>query len=142
MVSEIYSIKELLLIPTLAKTDAGFYLAIEPVEVLRGAGVEELALALARVEERGNPRVPTPPRNAFPKPVVLKHAGVRSQAEFDRRARAWGLEWSNEGIVLIPTYRAPEGGFLDVPNEKYVATGEHAREGIAREILRSLASPI
>ena len=139
MIAEVYWIKDALLVPTLTRTDAGFYLATEPVEVLRRPTEEALAAALGRVERRGNPAVPTPARDAFPEPVVLAHARVRSWAEFERKARAWTLEMSAAEVAVIPLHRATDGGFVDSPGETFVAHGEARHLAAARRLLESLS---
>jgi hypothetical protein len=57
-------------IPTTARTEAGYWLAIEPVEAI----------------ERGNPVVKTPTRQNFPPPVMQPYCGMKSFSEFERTA--------------------------------------------------------
>ncbi|HET9697872.1 MAG TPA: hypothetical protein VFP40_13455, partial [Terriglobales bacterium] len=65
-------------LPVMARTHAGFYLDMEPVEIVSANDVQAFAMALRRAIERGNPVVHTPARNAFPKPVVLRYAKAKS----------------------------------------------------------------
>jgi hypothetical protein len=46
----------------MAKTEAGYWLGTEPVDVERVADAEALKAVLLRVIGRGNPIVPTPSR--------------------------------------------------------------------------------
>src|SRR5688572_26355101 len=90
--ASIYHVGDRFLVPTLARTRAGFYLEGEPVEVLSAPTADDLAAALWRAKERGNRTVPTPSRNRFPPPVVHRHAGPATDRELERQARHWALE--------------------------------------------------
>ena len=96
-------------IPTMARTEAGFYLAIDPVEVVDAADPAAMEAAFINVVQRGNPAVPTPSRDGYPEWVVLKHAGVKSAAAFERLAESWALSISGDNYALIP-YRPFETG--------------------------------
>lgn len=74
-------------IPTMAKTDAGFYMGIEPVEVVDASDHSGLQEALIRSISRGNPSVSTPGRDNYPEDPLLKHAGVKSLATFEKGCR-------------------------------------------------------
>jgi len=54
-------------VPTVAKTQAGFYLEIEPVAVIDADNREEIRIAIKRVLTAGNPVMATPTRMNFPK---------------------------------------------------------------------------
>jgi hypothetical protein len=49
-------------VPTVAQTEAGFYLDVEPVEVVPATDFQALQQAIKRSLNRGNPKVPTPSR--------------------------------------------------------------------------------
>lgn len=138
MQGSIYQFKDLILIPTLAETDDGFFLETEPVEVLSKPTHDDLLSALQRVVERANPSIRTPPRDGFPPSVVHARAGVRSQREFDRVARLWVFESSAAGILLIPTVRGATGGFLHKRDEAEQFTGTSALSLIAERVLQSI----
>src|ERR1700693_2456187 len=79
-------------VPTAAKTEAGYSLDIEPVEVTPISDEEDFLGAIRRTIDRGHPMVPTPTRaTGFPKPVVLRYAKVRSFADFEKDASYWQL---------------------------------------------------
>ena len=96
-------------IPTMARTEAGFYLAVDPVEVVDAVNPAAMETALMNVVRRGNPAVPTPSRDGYPEWVVLKHAGVKSAAAFERLAESWALSISGDNYALTP-YRPFETG--------------------------------
>jgi hypothetical protein len=73
MLWHLYLRKGTAYIPTVSlPAGAGYYLDIDPVEVVPAADSEALRHAVKQAIGRGNPRVPTPPRDAAP--VVLKYA--------------------------------------------------------------------
>jgi hypothetical protein len=105
-------------VPTMAKTEAGFYMRREPVAVVPAANTEALRRALQDVMDRGNAIIPTPKRDAFPPPVLPKYAGVRSWSAFMRGASEWAID-ERGGIYQIIRYRKdPDGGPSWVPDRK------------------------
>ncbi|MGH9632965.1 MAG: hypothetical protein ACRD7E_32075 [Bryobacteraceae bacterium] len=118
MMWELYVRKRLAYIPTMARTDAGFYLAIEPVEIVPIDDKVALEQALVKTIARGNPKVPTPTRGSFPQPVVLPHAKVKSWSTFMKGATGWSIANEN-GLFSIAPYRLGEhGGFEEDPEGK------------------------
>lgn len=131
----IYHVGDRFLIPTLARTRAGFYLEEEPVEVVSASTADDLADALRRVQLRGNRVVPTPARDRFPPPVVQQHAGIGTERQFERMARHWGLEWSPGGVTLTPSATADGGGFAYQPEAAERFTGPDAVLLLARRLV-------
>ena len=72
----------------MAKTEAGIYTDIEPVTVVPVADTDALMAAIKKTMVRGNPIIPTPKRDSWPEPVVLKYAKVVSQPQ--KSARTMG----------------------------------------------------
>jgi hypothetical protein len=68
----VFLFKEQVFVPTMARTTAGFYMGIEPVEVVNAFDRAALEQAIIRVVKRENPSVPTPTRTKFPKSPLLK----------------------------------------------------------------------
>src|SRR6185295_9834556 len=56
-------------VPVVARTDAGYYLDIEPVGVSAVDDAGALTALLQQVIDAGNPPVPAPLRGQFPRPV-------------------------------------------------------------------------
>jgi hypothetical protein len=96
-------------IPTMARTTAGFYLAVDPVEVVNASDSDAIESAFLKTIQSGHPTVPTPSRDGFPEWVVLKYAGVKSAATFERLAKSWALSIRGENYALTP-YRPFETG--------------------------------
>src|SRR5256885_17252816 len=78
-------------VPTVAQTEAGFFLDTDPVEVIPAVNTEALRNAVKQAIARGNPKVPTPTRAAFPKPVVLRYAKVKSWSAFEKGCSNWTI---------------------------------------------------
>jgi hypothetical protein len=96
-------------VPTMARTEAGFYMGIEPVEVVDAHDRVALEQAIIRVVKRGNPAVPTPSRADYSKKesVLLKHAKVKSLSSFEKLAKSWKFS-KREGAYFIVPYRRRE----------------------------------
>lgn len=101
----VFLLKQHALVPTMAKTKAGFYMGIEPVEVVDARDQAAVEQAIVRAVSRGNPSVPTPPGgDKFPKSVLLKYVKMKSISAFDKAARSWQLS-RREGAYIIVPYR-------------------------------------
>ena len=98
-------------IPQIARTE-GPYLATEPVDVLDTSDRNAIEQSLLRAVERGNPVIPLPPRDAYPKYVLLKYANVKSLSAFERTAEHWQLEKTRDAYVIIPMLRAERSSFV------------------------------
>ena len=84
------------LAPTMAKTDAGFWLEVDPVEQAATSDVSSISAALQSCASRGNHSVPTPPRSAFPDWVVLKHANKKKRRDFENEYALLSIEHHRE----------------------------------------------
>jgi hypothetical protein len=87
----IFVFKEQVFVPTMARTKAGFYMGIEPVEVVDARDHAAVEQALMRAISRGNPSIPTPVRATFPKNPLLKYAKLKSDSSFDKQTKSWQL---------------------------------------------------
>lgn len=109
-------------LPTVAKTEAGFYMNREPVAVVPVANTDTLRGALRNVIKMGNRVIPTPARDAYPPPVLPKYAGAKTWSAFMRGASEWKITQNNGVYQIIPYRRDPEG------SESWV---EHTEQKIA-----------
>ena len=91
MYCSFYLSRGLAFVPTMARTEAGYWLAAEPVVVQRVETVETLQNLLLDALARGNPTVPTPARRSFPRPVMERCCGEKSLAAFERTATCWSV---------------------------------------------------
>jgi hypothetical protein len=114
----IFLLREQIFIPTMAKTKAGFYIGIEPVDVVDALDRAALEQAIIQVVKRGNPLVPTPQGGAkFPKSVLLKYAKMKSISSFDKLAKSWQLS-KREGAFLIVPYRPRQDSGMEEDTER------------------------
>ena len=93
-------------------------MGVEPVDVQKVETVEALERLLLVAIARGNPVVPTPTRQNFPRPVMERYCGLKSLSAFERTATCWSI--SGDGIV----YRIYEWR----RSERYRGAWEEARE--------------
>jgi hypothetical protein len=131
----VYVRKGTAFVPNVAQTEAGFLLDVEPVRV---ANLDELQLLTSAIEEAmraGNPRVPTPTRAAFPKPVILKPAGVKNWNAFVERGACFTVFRGNEELEITETARNEDGDWADAPALNQKLSPASPASEIARRIV-------
>ena len=69
MLWHVYLRKGIVFVPTVARTQAGYYLDIEPVAAISATDAEAVRDVVKQAITRGNPLVPTPTRATFPSRV-------------------------------------------------------------------------
>ena len=130
----IFIFKEQVFVPTMARTKAGFYMGIEPVEVVDVRDHAAVEQALMRAISRGNPSIPTPVRATFPKNPLLKYAKVKSDSSFDKQTKSWQLS-KRDGAYFIVPYRLRK----DRGKEEDTERGEAMPDDLPLEtVVRSL----
>jgi hypothetical protein len=97
-------------LPTVAKTDAGFYMNVEPVAVIPVADLGALRNAFRDVLVRGTPIIPTPKRNAYPPSLLPRYAGVKTDRAFMQQAAHWSMD-DKGGEFKIIGYRVHDDGY-------------------------------
>jgi hypothetical protein len=100
-------------IPTMARTDAGFYIGMEPVEVVDATEREEVENAIMRAITRGNPPVPTPSPGDYPKSPPQERAKVKSPSAFERSAQRWKLSRHGGTWEIVPYKRVKPAGAVE-----------------------------
>jgi hypothetical protein len=115
MTWQIYLRKGLVYVPTVAQTEAGFYLGIEPVDVVPVADTEALQRAIWRAINAGNPKIATPTRAYFPEPVLLRYANVKSWPVFERSALFWSVAKKNGSYEISRGRKRSDRGWEDYP---------------------------
>jgi hypothetical protein len=110
MYYHVYLRKGTVYLPTMAKTEAGFYMNVEPVAVMSVTNTERLRNAFRDVMARGNAVIATPKRNAFPPSLLPKYAGVKTEREFMHSAAHWAAEEKNGNYQIIG-YRVHGDGY-------------------------------
>jgi len=119
MYCHIYLRNGVVYVPTMGKMGEGFYRGIEPVAVVPAAKTDELHQALLATIARGNPGAPILQRSAYPPPVLLKYARLKSWSAFERGSVLWSLG-DKDGHYEINRYKKhPAGkGFVRDPKHK------------------------
>lgn len=112
----VYVRKGIALIPNVARTDAGFFLDVDPVRVVGLNEPQALAAAIEQAMAAGNPQVPTPTRAAFPTPVILKPARVKTWKGFVHGGACFTILRGEGGIDIEETGRDENGEWKDAPS--------------------------
>lgn len=134
----IYLRKGSVFIPTVARTEAGYFMDIEPVLVIEHADAHKLSDGIRTAIRTGNPIVPTPSRSSFPEPVVLKYAGVKSWSTFERNAHCWMLEQKDSVFTLhSPDISKPEDW-----NDSYSVIQTFSTEDALDELIKVITEQI
>jgi hypothetical protein len=107
MYCSFYLRKGLAFVPTMAKTEAGYWIAIEPFDVGRVETPEALQSMLLAAIKRRNPVVRTPPRDNFPRPIMEGYCGLKSLSAFERTASSWAIS-QHDGHFHICEWRRSE----------------------------------
>lgn len=128
-------------IPTLAKTDMGVYMDIDPVYIV-DPNIDNLANAIDQVFRTGNPKIPHPTRDQIkrlPHPV-FKAAKVSSWKKFTEGCKCYGISWVYDGLILEFFKLGEKRSFIpDRPKTRAFPPGTNMRE-IVQAILDDLHS--
>src|SRR5437016_5860438 len=129
-------------VPTVTQTEAGFFLDADPVAVVPADETEALQNAVKQAIGRGNPRVPVPTRAAFPKPVVLRYAKVKSWPAFEKGCSNWTVV-EKDGLYQIKRGRKrPDRGWEDDPAQIETLPPAIGIDDIAQRVASSVQSAL
>jgi hypothetical protein len=85
-------------VPTVVRLQiGGAYWDVEPVGVEPVANTEGLRQAFSDAIARENVFVPNPPKNNWPRPILLKYSGARTWSAFARNASLWSIDETKIG---------------------------------------------
>ena len=140
MIWNVYLRRGMLYVPTVARTESGLYLDVEPVGVAAATDADAVRKVVRSAIERGNPAIPTPARGAFPKPVVLRHAGMQSWSEFERATSSLAVAHRDGRFRIIPRRKGDEGGWEDDVSATEVLDPSAGSEDVARRIVVLIGS--
>jgi hypothetical protein len=127
-------------VPDVARTEAGFFLDVEPVATVKLEDVSSLAAAINLVMAKGNPTVPTPSRAGFPRPVILKPSGVKNWNAFVERGACFTIFRGEGEIEIMETARNDAGEWVDAPSLNQKLPGDASATDIARCIAKRAVS--
>lgn len=104
-------------VPTVGRR-GGAYTDIDPVTVVSVTNADGVRRALLDAIAKKNPAVPLQ-KGKWPPPVVLKHAGVKTWAAFDRNSSSWNIK-ENDGNYRIGSYRKHPDGYRVEDHEQEI----------------------
>lgn len=137
MLWHIYHRKGQVFVPTVSKTDAGFFLDSNPVAVLDARDEVGIMLAIQTAVARGNPVATAPDRESFPPPAVLEHAKVKSWSTFEKSALFWKIRLKDAVYQVCPTRKSATGGWeTDTSRIEECTTGKD----VARKVCEMIAA--
>ncbi|MFA6295296.1 MAG: hypothetical protein WC666_02630 [Candidatus Paceibacterota bacterium] len=140
MLCNIYLRKDIVYIPTTGRTDAGFYINIDPVNVIHVTDTEVLHSSIKNMLDKGNPQIPTPTRNTFPKPVLLNYVKVKSWAQFEDGAICFEV-FEKDGLYKIQQMKKSESkGWEDNPTNAETFTSQTEVDTIVQKIVELIQS--
>jgi hypothetical protein len=135
MLTNLYLRNGTVYVPTVAKTEAGFYLDIDPVEVVSATDIESLQRVIGTVLTKGNPTVLTPTRGAFPKAVVLKYAKVKSWSAFEKGTVLLTIVENSGTYEIRPGRKRSDRGWEDDPTRiEFLPSGMKVNEVVQRVV--------
>jgi hypothetical protein len=117
MLWHVYVRQGIAYVPTVAQAEAGFYIGIEPVVAVPATDVDAVQAAVRQAIGKGNPRIPTPSRAAFPQPVVLKHARVKSWSAFEKGASLLTISRKDERYKIQAGRKRHDAGWEPDPSQ-------------------------
>lgn len=118
MYIHLYLRKGIVYVPTVGKMGEGFYRDIEPVAKIPVINTETLRQAVAASLKSGNPKIPIPPRDNWPRHFIHEHAGVKSWSAFTKDLQIWGLEQRDGVFSIIGKKIRPDGTTVDDTEQK------------------------
>jgi hypothetical protein len=97
------------IVPTVAQTEAGFWLDTEPVESADWNDPASVSEAVSNATGRSGRVIPTPSRQEFPKPVVLGHSKAKNLNDFERKFDQISIVWLPDGDISVQRYKKVPG---------------------------------
>lgn len=113
----------------------------DPVEVVNLSDKDEVMRVLSEALNRESPRIPTPMRDSYPKPVVLKYAGVKSWSSFHKTASCWGIV-KKPGSYEIKGYRRDGRGWEGDPEKITIVPVEKGVDEVIRAFITQVTNDI
>jgi hypothetical protein len=98
-------------VPTVVRLQkGGAYMDVEPVAVEPVSNTHGLRRAFSDAIARKNVFVPNPPKNNWPRPILLKYSGAKTWSAFARNASMWSVDEEND-VYSIVAYREHRDGY-------------------------------
>jgi hypothetical protein len=100
---------EKLILPTVAETEAGFYVDMEPIDVFDVTDIEKWKSELYLRLVRGNPLVPTPERSDDPGSAILERLNITKWSTFETSAIMYTIHVGGRYISVYRTGKGSDG---------------------------------
>jgi hypothetical protein len=127
--------KDRVLVPTQSKMEGSAYLATEPVTVHPISDEAGLAQTIIEAIRLGNPIVPHPSREAWPKSVLLKPAGVKSQVALERFGVSWFVACNGTNWHIYASHRNEKDRWEADPAKAEVHPANISPEQLAQRMV-------
>jgi len=142
MLWNVYLRNGIAFIPTVAQTDEGFFLDVDPVGVVSATNTEALQHAIKQAIGRGNPKVPAPTRAAFPKPVLLRYAKVKSWSAFEKGCLNWTIVEKGDVYHVKQGRKRSDAGWEDDPKRIEALPPGIGIDEVARRVTSSIQAAL
>lgn len=130
--------RDIVYVPTVVETEAGFYQTIEPVAVVRLSDGQELMNVLKAMLLKGNPIIPTPKPAGRATSPILKYSPVKSLSKFDKEAAYWHI-YEKEGIYKFgPLKRRSDRGWEEDPEKMRKMPPESSLDEVVDQVVKSV----
>lgn len=97
------------ILPTVAETEAGFYVDMEPIQVYEITDIERWKTAIYKKLIAENPLVPTPDRTDEPGSAILENLHITKWSTFETSAIMYTVHLGGRYISIYRTGKAPDG---------------------------------
>ena len=125
-------------VPTIAKTEAGFYQTIEPVAVVKLSDSPALIDALKAMLLKGNPIIPTPKPAGRATSPILRYSPIKSSSKFDREASYWHI-YEKDGVYEFgPLKRRPDRGWEEDPDRMQRMPPDSTVDDVVNQVVKSV----
>jgi hypothetical protein len=105
----LYGPKKKVLVPTVAETEAGFFVEIEPLNIYEHHDVDGWTRGIARAMARGSKTVPTPDGEMEPGSQILDALHLNSWSEFEKEAVLFTVHRGARYISIYATGFGEDG---------------------------------
>ncbi len=105
----LYVRHERLILPTVAETEAGFYVDMEPIDVFEIHETQKWREALYLRLVHGNPLVPTPERSDDPGSAILERLNITKWSTFETSAVMYTIHMGGRYISVYRTGKGADG---------------------------------
>ncbi len=105
----LYIRHEKLILPTVAETEAGFYVDMEPIDVFEIHELEKWRQEIYLRLVNGNPLVPTPERSEDPGSAILERLNITKWSTFETSAIMYTIHSGGRYISIYRTGKGADG---------------------------------